>query len=375
VIGLDGTPTRELWELALGEPIGASGHVQVLTDDEREAYITEALDLTIVRTSEHVKPYNCADHVDVDGDLALLRAIEDQHDQPPAVITSTTALEAYDETDQLALERDGSGLTGTVVDGPASSVNWYGNVLGSNRFNNESVGAVIGSNHYGDDYVERWAGFAGATAARDDGKGAELSYGAFGDRVLTHMREHDTLQAALRFGRDGRGATVYIHTDTLPEWVPVHDEGRVVRTRSNGERQVLTALQDLLANDVTRWRTNDVTVHDAVEISERHVRNVLQAFVEEGVLSRERQGRGYIWTDEGLAAVDELGEVELPDLEADDCAVTEVRETARMGNSYTWGFRNSEAQATSATQSGGLPDESVTATGDDGGDRPPDDDG
>lgn len=55
--------------------------------------------------------------------------------------------------------------------------------------------------------------------------GSALSHTSVGDEFLTQMREHETLQAAMRFGRDGNGAVVCVHTDTLPEWVLIAGEG------------------------------------------------------------------------------------------------------------------------------------------------------
>ena len=159
------------------------------------------MNLNLVRISEWVKPYNSAEHVNTKQDAALLEAIAEQHGERPSVITTSTAEREY----------DGAGILDLV-----DETKHYGNVLGSNEFDDTRVGAVIGSNHYGDGYVKKWCAYAGESVERNDEKGADLSYGGFGNRVLTHMREHDTLQATMRFGRDENGAVVYVHTDTLP---------------------------------------------------------------------------------------------------------------------------------------------------------------
>jgi hypothetical protein len=201
-IALDGTPTPEMWNLALGENLE---HREVLDEDERRRYVRDALNLQVVRTTDAIKPYNSDEYVAVDRDGALLEAVRDEHGQRPDRITTATARDEYDAAGLLELVDD---------------TQHYGNVLGSNRLGDSRLGVAIGSNHYGDGFVERWGAYANRTVERGEGKGAELSYGAFGDRVLTHMREHETLQAVMRFGRDGNGAVVYAHTDTLPEWVP-----------------------------------------------------------------------------------------------------------------------------------------------------------
>ena len=337
VVALDGTPTKQMWELSLDERLN---HRQVLADDERAEYIRDALNLNLVRTTEYVKPYNSADHVAVDRDAALLEMITETHDAAPAVITTTTARDEFDDAGVLDIDPE----TGDVTDGPASAVKWYGDVLGSNEFDDERVGAVLGSNHYGDDYIKKWGGYAGRAVEREDpsndGKGTALSYGTFGDKVLTHMREHDTLQAAMRFGRDGNGAVVYVHTDTLPEWVPVAGEGRVVTTWSDGMKSVVRALETLGAAT-----TAEIADHPAVEIGERQVLDHLDTLRNRGVVDRQQDGadgRRVVWRDDGVHRVNDHGDVELDPVDVDDLDKHEVRELARS-SIYTWQFANRDA--------------------------------
>jgi len=310
IVALDGTPTKRMWELALGERLD---HRPVLQQAERAEYIEHALNLNLVRSSDYIKSYNSADHVNPESDAALLEAIADEHGQKPSVITTMTAKGEYDDAGVLDLVDD---------------TKHYGNVLGSNEFDDTRLGAVIGSNHYGDGYIKKWGAYAGETVERGDGKGTDLSYGGFGDDVLTHMREHDTLQAAMRFGRDGNGAVVYVHTDTLPEWVPLAGEARVVRTRDDGERQVLDAIDGR-----KRWTTADVA--DAVDVTERRVRQILDELVEDGVVEKGAHpddGRVIEWADAGVDDLDD--HVELPDFE--DGADEESSGNSRNGSYYTW---------------------------------------
>jgi hypothetical protein len=329
-VALDGTPTKELWETALGERLT---HTSVLSDGERREYLTEALNLNLVRTTDAVKTYtmaekDVADRVSLGQDAALLEAVREQHDERPALISAKRVLEYYDE----------EGVT-EHVDGTA----YYGNVLGSNEFAERRLGVVIGAGHYGDHYVKKWGAYAGRTveASREsDGEGRyqPTDYGTFGNKIRTHMREHETLQAAMRFGRDGNGAVVYVHTNTLPDWVPLAGEGRVVSTWSEGMRQVLDAVRD---DDA--WRTRDVADHPAVEISERQVRDHLHTLVERGYLSRHGEGRGYVWRDDGLHRVGAHGDVELDPISIEGFSEEEVAEVSRMTN-YTWEFRNSASE-------------------------------
>lgn len=333
VLALDGTPTPELWELALGERLN---HRTVLVDGEREEYLDEILGLQIVPTTDAVKPYAGGQYVNTKQDMALLDAVRDRHDTAPGVITSQKALDAYAAEDVLEYDPE----DGDVLEGPADRVQWYGNVIGSNQFKHTRVGAVIGSNHYGDGFIEKWGAYAGDAVERGDGKGADLSYTGIGDKVLQHMREHETLQAAMRFGRDGNGATVYVHTNTLPEWVPTAGEGRVINTWSDGMKAVLEAADDLGAT----FRTREIADHPAVDVSERQVFDHLNTLAERGYLDREREGKGYTWRDDGLHRVNEHGDTDLEAVDLDELEDESVREVARS-STYTWEFRKTGAES------------------------------
>jgi len=350
VVALDGTPTKRLWELSLGERLN---HRPVLDDAERTEYVRDALNLNIVRTTEYVKPYNSADHVNTEQDAALLEGMVENHGDRPSVITSSTAEHEYDAEDVLE-----------YVD----ETKHYGNVLGSNEFKTKRLGAVIGSNHFGDGFIKKWGAYAGEAVARNDEKGAGLSYGGFGDRVLTHMREHETLQATMRFGRDGNGAVVYVHTNTLPEWVPLAGEGRVVTTWSDGMKHVVRTLEDLDT-------ATTAEIADAVDLSRQQVFDHLETLRERGVLQREQDaedGRRVVWVDDGLHRLGEHGEVELEPVDLEDLDDEEVRQLARS-SIYTWEFTNRGGCG------GGLREqlgETPSTTREDppsGGDRPPTD--
>lgn len=339
VVALDGTPTKRMWELALGEQLT---HRPVLKDEERAEYISDALNLNLVRTTEYIKPYNpkpeyAEDRIAVEKDAALLDAIVEKHDQRPALITTTTALNEYDKADVIDLDRT-ADPGDRVIDGPVDRVKWYGNVLGSNEFDDTRLGVVIGSNHYGDGFIKKWGAYAGQAVERNDEKGSDLSYGRFGDKVLLHMREHDTLQAAMRFGRDGNGAVVYVHTDTVPEWVPLAGEGRVVTTWSDGMKAVLQALGDL--GEAT---TAEIVEHPTVDLSRQQVFNHLETLRERGVLDREQDdedGRRVVWSDDGLHRLNEHGDVDLDPVELGEIDDDEaIRQLART-SVYTWEFTN-----------------------------------
>jgi hypothetical protein len=335
VVALDGTPTVEQWETALGSRMN---HRQVLADSERREYVRETLNQNIVRTTDYVKPYNpkpsdAGDRIAVEKDAALLERVHDLHDERPGVITTTTAEREYD---------------GEPIEDHIDTTQHYGNVLGSNRFKTKRVGAVIGSQHYGDRYIQRWGAFAGNAVERNDGKGQDLSYGAFGDDLLQHMREHQTLQAVMRFGRDGNGSVVYVHTDTLPEWVPIAGEGRVVTTWSDGMTGVLNAVEALGGGT-----TAEIASHPAVDVSTRQVFNHLETLRERGVVDREQDasdGRRVVWCDDGVHRVNDHGAVELDSVEVADADAGEVDALART-TTYTCHFSNREVNTDRPTSS------------------------
>jgi hypothetical protein len=271
VIGLDGTPTPYLWDVATGCDLSH----RVVLEDRRAEYVEHALGYRIVQTSEYSRPYHNMDNVNTDRDAALLQAIEHRHGESPGVITTSAALLEWDREGAIDVEKQPDRWD--VNGGPVGEAMRYGNLLGSNRFGTTRVGAVIGSSHYGDGYIGKWAAYAGESAtlgtdARsqdDDGRMTELDYGPGGNQVHEHM-QRETLQAMFRFGRDGDGATVYVDTDVLPDWVPVHGRGEVT-TMCDGLRGTIEALEELDGPATTA----EIEAHDSVGITARRVRSRL----------------------------------------------------------------------------------------------------
>jgi hypothetical protein len=309
VVGLDGTPTPTMWELATGLELA---HETVL-EGRRAEYLETTLAYRIVQTTDAVKPYNNPDHVYTERDAALLEGIAQHHGEEPAVITTSAARHVWDSEGVITYNADDD----EVSEGPVSGLKIHGNVLGSNRFSGQRVGALIGSNHYGDGFIKRWGAYADKSVTRqptDDetpSKGAELSYGDFGDRILQHMREHDTLQALMRFGRDAGGATVYVDTNTLPEWVPVHADGKIAAA-SQGMAGVLTALDELKV--ASAGKIHD---HETVDISLRQVHTHIQTLRDIGAVTEsadpeDRRRTLYHIADDG--GISEYGFADLPTL-------------------------------------------------------------
>ena len=244
VVGLDGTPTETMWTLALGARFTTD---RVLDDEERRTYLADTAGIEFVVTNDHARPVGGnPDELPVASAQALARAVGIKHDAKPDLVTTGTMHGVL--AGQRAIDEPTGNSEGANGDGLYKKALYHGNLKGSNRLKHSRVGIVEGSTHYGDEFVQKWAAFAGENAERGEGKGLDLSYsegGEIGDDVLRHMREHQTLQGALRFGRDGNGATVYVNTNTLPEWVPTKRVGGVLTTKGRGERQAVAAMTDL----------------------------------------------------------------------------------------------------------------------------------
>jgi predicted transcriptional regulator len=102
------------------------------------------------------------------------------------------------------------------------------------------------------------------------------------------MREYEVLQAVMRFGRDNKGATVYVHTSALPDWVP-RKQGEVVRKRHAGERSVITALGDLGSGT-----TNEIA--SEADCSAQLASDHLGQLEDEGHVTRRKDGRNTVWS-------------------------------------------------------------------------------
>jgi len=356
VIGLDGTPTPYLWEVATGCDLTH----RVVLEGRRAEYVEHALGYRIVQTSEYSRPYHNLDHINTARDGALLRAIRHRHGEAPGVITSSAALIEWDRDDLIDLDKRPDRWA--VTDGPVDEPMRYGNLLGSNQFDTTRVGAVIGSSHYGDGYIGKWAAYAGEAAtlgtdARgqdEQGRMTQLEYGETGDRIHEHMKT-ETLQAMFRFGRDGNGATVYVDSDVLPDWVPVHGHGEVATT-CDGLRGTIEALEDLDGPSTTA----EIEDHDAVQITPQAIRNRLETLREAGALVTRpdpEDGRRDLHTLTDTAGITPDGVVTLPDVS------TETGAESCESEPYSNTIGNTSAKSDGDTP----PEEAVVAADGQGG--------
>jgi hypothetical protein len=219
-------------------------------------------------------------------------------------VTSKTVAEQYE-------------AEGFIEDGVVSEFEHHGNLRGSNEYADTRLAVLLGSVHHGDHEIARRAAWLGETID-PEGRGKNRDYNSeVGNKILENMREGQTLQSALRFGRDGGGATVALHTSAYPDWLHIEDYGSI-EPWSEGMRELVEAWQDLPDSAVT---SSDVAEHDAMSKSDRRVRSLLEkAVTDHGLLTR-REGEGpngaHLYADAGMSALEEEGmaEMEMPDLE------------------------------------------------------------
>ena len=291
VIALDGTPTIEKWRLMLGDDLE---HSPVLSDDKKRAYVRKTLGIQIIQTTNAANHYSGKSNISVtpEQDITLYEGIESRENQKPALIVSRTTEENYREQEDLS----------DVVD----EVENYGNIKGSNKFSDVRVGVVSGSPHYGDDYIKKWSALAGKSVSRvDETTGMDQDFGTFGNQILHGMRENTVLQAAMRFGRDGDGATVYVHTAAIPHWVGVDESIPSIRPWSDGMSEIINVIEHL---EEDNWGT--LKVAKKVSISEQQVRSHLKSLHNFGYIAKQKPGKGYIWSDNSMSDIGIHGNVD-----------------------------------------------------------------
>lgn len=292
VVGLDGTPSLPQWELCLGASVD---HYPVLNQRERAGYLRHALKYDIWQMCESSRPYSSGHHVRPEEDALFLKQIGEWERRLPDVISSK---KAFDQYDTATMNRIGKR-------------EHYGNLKGTNKFSQTRVGVILGSPHYGDKYLERWGALAGERIERQN-KGMDLDYGNFGNQILQSMREGEVLQALMRFGRDGEGATVYVVTGALPEWVRTQvltGTGKL-QTWSAGTRGVLAVIGDrdqFVTADLLESHGKDrvLRTDEHGSLTERSVFRNLRLLERYGFLTREdrKRGNGHLWIDNGLDQV------------------------------------------------------------------------
>lgn len=226
VIGLDGLPTVELWELVFAPEDGFE-HKQVVSRKGLSEYLSHAMNMSIIQIGGGMNHYAGGRISPRDGDRFKFVRAREKEKFP--LIAPKQALHEYrnegwlkeytKKADERRDELYGGNLKRLVMN--------YGRMLSSNVFEKEELGVVSGAPYPGDHTVQRWAGFFGKEVT-PVGEGTNKTFGEFGDKIYQHFVHHQVVQAILRFGRDeavwqNEGATVYVNTKALPDWFTVNE--------------------------------------------------------------------------------------------------------------------------------------------------------
>lgn len=341
VVGLDATARRDLWSLMLGTDVQLADIHD--SHAERARFLRDHLGLQVVQTADRVKPYEGdPGGKDLDADVALLEEIDEQFSGvynggardgesvtvgKPACITTKCVrliLEDDERLDDIVAEWDN-----------------YGNITGDNDLGDHTLGAVLGTQHYGDSAVEKMAALAGEEVTRS-GHGGALDYGSsIANTYLRHMREDQLMQAILRFTRGDSGAVVFAHTSALRRDLPCEQRGQVVKSWSETATTIARAWQRVPDQEFT---VADVV--DSVDVTRRQVRRVLNEFTRAGYLEKRDPGEG-LANEFTAREQPSAGEVELPS----EVDAPLNPDTGRMEHTYTWNVRvASEAEGDRAAR-------------------------
>jgi hypothetical protein len=309
VVGLDATGRAGLWELAAGCEV----EERDIHDSarERRAFLRDVLNLRVVQTSPHTKTYSGnASKKNLDGDVALVEEVSGEY---AATQLRRDTVTATSKSGIITTKKVRKEIEDRIED-EIAAIDHYGNITGSNALGELNLGIVLGCRHFGDAVVEKWAAFAGESIAEHTDHGADLDYGSeTANTFLKHMREDQTLQAILRFGRDKEGAVVFAHTSALAESLPVVNEGGVIKAFSQSKKEVARAAKQFRGREFTG---TDVFEREDVTCSRRSVQRALNELADAGYLAKQVTKDGI--TNEFRASGQEpgVGEAELPDLDA-----------------------------------------------------------
>jgi hypothetical protein len=295
IVALDGTPTKVMWELVLGlyDKKGRSLNVQrVLNEQERREYVRGVQKLKVVPTTNYDKHYSSGRYTKPEPDSALVTAVRKRHGDKVGIISSE------------------EGLDNLLINTDKHETQHYGNIRGSDSLSDVDAGVILGSPHYGDDFIKKWGALAGICVEPDRDNGGRASYGESGEKILDHIHSEVT-QAMFRFSRQGDGATVYVNTGVLPDWMPTVAEpsDTEIQTWSNGKQDIIHALKQLGSA-----KTSEIANKSG--LTTRYVRKVLTQLIQQDLVdsSKADDGRGgaKVYFDTGLSARNKFGLVDLP---------------------------------------------------------------
>jgi len=297
VIGLDGTPTIELWNL-LFAPDDGFDHQKVIAREDFPTYLRSAMNMSLIQIGDGWHPYAAGNISDSDSNR--FTAIQTLEEDAFALVSTKQALERYQDRGLLDafVKRTDSNqdAADTRVSAEHQALH-YATLKSSNAFEKEPLGVVAGMPHPGDDLVQLWAGFCGEAVevTRSNEEDVEKSFGELGNKIYEYFAHDQVVQAILRFGRDesvyeNGGATVYISTYALPDWFEVDDEYNVQSKELEGA--VLAKLFEIYQEE------------DGHDLALRTVNQIYESVDEDDRLKDDPSKRGVRNALERLASKD-----------------------------------------------------------------------
>lgn len=219
-----------------------------------------------------MKPYSSGNYIAKDHDAALFWGVEARHNEKPVLITPKKALEVYESIGSIEV---------------IGRYKTFGTVLSSNAFADEPLGIVSGSPHPGDPIFKRTAALMGFSIDSNGEKSDAKSYGEHGDPIYRHFVHDQVLQAICRFGRDADGATVYINTTAIPDWLTFDKKVNPELFAGEKAREIAACLREHGEEGATQQILADET-----SCSKRYVRDRLNRLVDAGYVKKhEYAGR------------------------------------------------------------------------------------
>jgi len=219
VIGLDAHPVNQLWK---ANTIDDLEQKAILSDTERDWWRQHERDLHIIRIGNARRSNSNGWQSDTEEDHAdaIIRNLREKYGE--AFRTAICASSVKDDVRRM-LEAAGVAVPDLIH---------YGNEKSQNKFENESVGCLLGCLDPGDEPIFDWLALCGLEAepetliedgevTRKPGRGFTGPDADAADDFLGSVRENHLAQSVGRYARNPSdkesGATVYVWSAALPD--------------------------------------------------------------------------------------------------------------------------------------------------------------
>lgn len=225
--------------------------VQPLTQKERREYVADTLGIDVIQTTEHIKPYSSGEYISPEKDSKLIKIISEKHEISVPVITPNKAGSRFEKLDL-----------------PVEEYMNYAQIESSNEFGDREVGLVLGSPDWRIHYQTKLIGaFMYQCVEWNEKRGTDKSFGEVGDPIMNSYRDSMVGQAILRFGREGQGATIYVHTSAIPDDIPITE---CWEDYSSTENQLV---EYMLNQDEEVFETSEF--YESLNATKQHIRQIL----------------------------------------------------------------------------------------------------